>query len=638
MTEGPGRLIRLVLGVLALSAVPMTAQRAGVPPGSAPMPSGTATISGRVVDSQTSAPVAGATVRLQVLRAAPVGANQIPYVPMQITAAADGSFTARDLPNAPVTIQASASGYSPGQYRSGAGTSVVQLADGESLSGVIIRLDRLGRISGTVRDERGRPVARIAVQVLHVIPSTTSRTYLSQSGPLVTDAEGRFAIGDLPAATYLVMVPVLARTTPASVVEAANRARTDPLSLVRRAFDDSRAPIVNGVGIRLGEFIVATTSGPSGWPVPLPESQGDGSLRTYRTTFYPAARTIADATEIAVGASATVDNIDVRLVSDPVGVVTGKIVRANGSPGYLAVRLMSADSDALSSLSDTESAVTIADETGAFSFFQVPQGHYTARAVIAPGGPSMATVSLYLQSWAEGAVDVGGTPAQLPSLTLRDPLTISGDIQLGAALPESNAGRILTQMSLRSLRWSASLSRPVPVTGPGHFTMTAGLPGPYDLLLPGTGWYFRSITLAGRDLTQQPIELATDNISSMQVTLTTVPTRVTFFVHDAANLAAPDAVVIIFPTTPPPAGTPYSPRASRMLRSPPTGRLNFGGMPPGEYYFAAYRDPLAPATALGAPLLWPDERSLETLRATAVRVKLVEGANADVDLLVRPLR
>lgn len=216
-------------------------------------------ISGRVVNSVTGAPV----------RRALVGIVMEGRTDLRGTAPtdADGSFVCRSLPAGRYRLGAGKNGYAPMDYgasRPFMAGQVVVLAAGEQKTGIDFQLPRLAVITGTVTDVDGSPAPRVAVQALRR-EFQRGKAVWTQAGWATTDSEGRYRLYHLMPGKYLVSA---------------------------KKFDQPPPPPAS------------------------PGQEGSASRLVYATTFYPGTLERAPAAPVAVGPGATVENIDIPLMQN----------------------------------------------------------------------------------------------------------------------------------------------------------------------------------------------------------------------------------------------------------------------------------------------------------------------------------
>lgn len=215
---------------------------------------GTAVISGRVVDAVTGRGIPRARVRLSG------PAQQGPVLSDD-----DGGFVFEALPQGPYTLTVERSGYSFAQYpdrsRSlrAAGQSF-NVRDGQHVEDVAIRLSRPGAIAGRVFDAHGEPVENASISLLLVQKGGRP---LQRGGGQTNDL-GEFRIWRLEPGRYLLR----ARAMNNSANDARPLPQPVPVYFPNATTIDQAQPIVlnrgesvTGVDIVLSEAIPTTVSG-----------------------------------------------------------------------------------------------------------------------------------------------------------------------------------------------------------------------------------------------------------------------------------------------------------------------------------------------------------------------------------------
>ena len=190
----------------------------------------------------------------------------------------------------------------------------------------------------------------------------------------------------------------------------------------------------------------------------------------------------------------------------------------------------------------------------------------------------------------------------------------------------------------------AGITFETPFGEPGRFAVSArreaGLPfstiaaggqyiaRPYEM----GGWFVQSVTLGGRDITDRVFDLQTDT-TSLVVTFTDRPSKVSGTVTDERGAASPTAVVLAFPVDPKRwSGFGMSPRILKSALATRTGVYTFDHLPPGDYYVIA----IDPAEADD----WKDPKTLEALASEAKRLTVTATAATPqtLDLTLKAIR
>jgi Carboxypeptidase regulatory-like domain len=161
-----------------------------------------ATITGRVIDAGTQAPIAGARV---ILLPAPMArpAGPMGGPPAQAVTGDDGMYTFSGVPEGRYRVQVQKIGFAPPTD-----TPMLQVSAGQTLAGPDLRLTKGGAISGRVLDARGEPMTEVMVTAVRKPTGDSGRgrgaPALLAGQPGQTNDIGEFRISGLPAGDYYV--------------------------------------------------------------------------------------------------------------------------------------------------------------------------------------------------------------------------------------------------------------------------------------------------------------------------------------------------------------------------------------------------------------------------------------------------
>ena len=599
----------------------------GAPPGPR-----TAMIVGQVVDFTTSAPVSEAIVRLTLPKY-----SEDPTTPKgRVMADGEGRFFFAGLHPGEYFLQATKDGYAPGtfgQRRAQGQSLLLTLAEGERLTDVTLRIWKHGVIAGTVIDEAGEPVVGVAVRALvrDVVAGRARYGNLqSFAEPLATtDDRGMFRLSQLLPGTYVVFVPSTQTTVPAAFLETPN-------ATLRSDLFFAGVPEVALLGQprtqQVGDFALMTSNRVL---VPPPLSPA-GRMAVYPTTYFPAAATAGAATQIALAAGEERTDVTISMRPVPALRLSGRLVTPDGSaPPPTTIRLAGAAmtdvvTRGLVSGPDHVGLDTVtgtSDASGRFTLLGVPPGDYVlthatrflSRA-IQQGQPAY---------WISERVTVGAEDISDLIVTLRPALRLEGRIEfrggsppppaivgIGFETPFGEQGQVFVQPTK-----GATLS---------FSTVAAG--GPYIVRPNETGgWFVHSVTLGGKDITDRAFDLQAD-ATSLVVTYTDRPSKVSGIVSDERGAPHPTAVVVTFPVDPQQwSGYGASPRTLKSALTSRSGVYTINHLPPGDYYAIA----LEAADIDG----WMDPTTLETLATQATRLTVAAGdASKTLDLRVKVIR
>ena len=145
------------------------------------------------------------------------------------------------------------------------------------------------------------------------------------------------------------------------------------------------------------------------------------------------------------------------------------------------------------------------------------------------------------------------------------------------------------------------------------------------------GWFVQSVTAGGKDITDRVFDLQADT-TSLVVTYTDRPSKVSGTVTDTRGAASPTAVVLAFPVDPRLwSGYGASPRNLKSALTARTGVYTFDHLPPGDYNVIA----IDPAEADG----WKDPGRLEALAGEATKLTVAAGdTSKTLDLRLKAIR
>lgn len=610
-----------------------------------------ALLMGVVVDALDERPVAHAEVTLG--GAPPTAKNT------RVLTDAEGRFVFMDLPGGTYTLTATKSGYAEGAHgrRRPLGLSQpVALADVERLGDLTIPLWKFAAISGTVTDEAGEPMVGIAVRVM-------SRTVMAGKQKFVpgatgrTDDRGLYRIASLIPGDYAVVVPSTQVSAPESIVDLRRRSAAAPPTPAETELSRSLSfstntatlfQIERNEGTRVGTLaFLSSGAGARAGVGPAPSDAG--RIHVYPTTYYPAASTAAEASLITLQSGEERLGADLHMALVPTSRVSGVVTGPDG-PMVAALSLIP-DSDDLSTDSALETATTLSDAEGRFTFLGVPEGRHRLRAIwlqvpVSGGGtrgapppprpqagappppprPALGGFTL----WATQTIDVGKD--DLGDLAV----TLNSGFRIGGRAEFAGSATVPTPDDLRrmSAAFDPADARPMAsaTIGRGQFDNDGYLssyqlpPGRYYVRINGapSGWTLKSAVLNGRDVSNVPVMLDRD-VSNLIVTFTDAPATLSGQVHSGAGVPDPSATVLVFPADAA-AWIDYGnfPRRLREIRVGLDGHYRTAGLPPGDYFVVAVADE---ATAN-----WQDPRVLKALAREATSVVIADGESRALTL------
>lgn len=569
-------------------------------------PTGTGTIVGTVIDAATGEPVPSATVTVIVAGTAGGRAVQ-----SSRTVNERGQFTFDEVSAGTLTVRVSRPGYSGMYYgdrsSSGAALQGLELAQGETIAGLVVRLWKNAFITGTVRDANGEPLVREMVRAA-TVTIVGGRKVIGYGPWAVTDDRGEYRISDIPPKEYaLVLVSPTSRvpsTTPLPAAQSPEAAA------------------------RVGPRYAATG---------------------FRTVFYPDALLSSAATLFTLRGGEERTGMDLRTVRGASFSVSGTV--SGSDAGYttpIQITLRPADPSRIVNIYDQQNV--LADASGRFTFVGVASGQYTIETVVTPTIPEGAFRYEQLGIGNEMHVPFGrfSTSPLKPALWARTELTV-GDADVNTLVTLHPGARIVGRVMFDgaaqpSAETLASMALAAETTdgrqfGPmtasairadGTFE-TAGLPpGPYWLMPMGAlgqqnGWSLISTEIEGRPSTGRAIVVGASDVNVM-LRFGTQPPHLTGTVKGEDGRPAPDATVYVFSTDRETWANSRDGGTTAELTPGPAGVFR-ATLAPGEYYVvparAAVRDD------------WRRTIALDALSKTATRVTLRLGQNTSIDVVVR---
>jgi uncharacterized protein (DUF2141 family) len=312
----------------------------------------------------------------------------------------------------------------------------------------------------------------------------------------------------------------------------------------------------------------------------------------------------------------------------------------------IGVRLVPGYSPDLGSLTSFDTARTVSDASGRFSFMGVPAGQYVLRALkITPATPGQfgngprsgaPAVSQEPTFWANVPITVGAEGIRNLAVRVGTGFRITGRIVYDGATAKP-APSALPSASVQVIPAEGTqLGYPAALRGvsdaDGTFTTAEIPPGRYVIRFTGTGggWSLKSAMFQGRDVSYLAFTLQS-NIDGVQIVMTDRPASITGTVRDEAGKVDPKAAVILFPADR--AEWPFAADSLRRLKNvrvSAAGAFGISGLPPGQYLIAAVPD------AQGSD--WQNPATLELLSRTAISVIVADGEKKTQDLVSRRIR
>jgi hypothetical protein len=551
--------------------------------------------------------------------------------------------------------------------RPGGTTQSLELADAQRLGDVTLRAWRHGAVAGTVVDQHGEPILETRVTLLRVEYVAGHRRY--RAGPTtMTDDRGMYRIARVEPGDYTVYLPYSQVTIPLEVQSAYDSASSKGQA-AREEFERTYGlgtTSVNGSGLRIGDHLLVRESnlyggtGQMGPSFLTPPPDANGRVTVYPMTFFPGTAALSEATTFRVdsGQERTGTDFQVRLV--PAVQVSGRVIGGEGPAPMITVRLVSESATDAEGESDVETARTVTNAAGEFTFLGVPAGAYVLKVVRIPSTtrPSrMTSVTVGGMTMYTTVDDSNLPPLPLPetptesksmplavgerdirnlTVQLEHGPRVSGRVAYIGPSPQLTADELVrVTITLDPVEGRAfpGASGKGQFDANGQFRTLGLLPGRYLLRLGGNlgAWTLDSVSGGGKTIPDQPITVANADVSGVVITLTDRAGSISGSVRDERGRSDSNATVIIFPGDRALwVNTTASPRRLRSTRVSTRGTYEIAPLPAGEYLAVAIDDRFSAD--------WQRFDRLETLSRSATRVTFGPGEKRTLDLATQVVR
>ncbi len=544
-------------------------QAPGLPPRDTqaqPPQKGTARLRGRVVAAGTGVALRRAQVSVFIAEA---------RLRRVTTTDAEGRFEFVELPAGRLTVSADKAGYVSLQYGQRrpfeAGTPVT-LADGQSVERIDFSLPRGSVITVRVTDDFSEPVAGAQVQVQ------------------------RFQYGQ----------------------DGQRRLTAVQTSVFGLNSTDDRGEF-RAYGLMPGEYVISAASRNLGM---APGANSSDTSEGFAPTFYPGTINSAEAQAVSVGIGEET-TVQFSMVASRMARVSGVVVDSEGRPA--AGASLSVTTRQGNGGSSFGAGTVAADGTFAISGIAPGEHSIDVRPQPRPGGASGESASM--------PIVVSG--ADITGLRI---VTGKGATITGRVVFEGTSTRTDTTTPLRVMAMPVDPGQMFrfPVGDPqsngaldesGSFQL-AGSSGRvfFNVTAPPV-WIVKSVTLAGEDIIDAPLDLTEKPaVSGLVITMTDKLTNISGQVRNARGEALRDYVVVIQ------AAESKEPivasRWIRTVRPDTNGRFETRGMRPGRYVATAIE-------ALEQGRQFAPEFQ-EKLRRSARGFSVREGETVTLDLTLTP--
>ena len=517
-------------------------------------------------------------------------------------------------------------------------------------------------ISGRVTAaETGLPIRRAQVRIM--------APELRGSRNTMTDAEGRFTVGGLPAGRYNIMFTksgfVQAQygqkrpNQPGRSIELAEGQKIDRVdaALMRggviagRVFDEYGEPVVdarvqvmqhrwvNGRrrlvnmgrmgqsndrgefrvwGLPSGDFFVSAVATERQMFMDAASAANDTSESTgYAPTYYPGTAISEEAQRVTLTPGQEVGGIDFQLVTTRTVRVSGTALLSDGRPMSNANVMLFARAAIEGGMMSPQGGST--DASGGFTIPGVTPGEYILQARVNPGRDRGAAD----MEIAAMPLNVGGDDMKNVMLVASRGVRVSGRITFDAPAPPG---------ALENLRvfFPPAENEFMMMGGAGSGEVTAqgtfevrGVFGKRRVALSGlpAGWALKAVRIGGADVVDTGYEFAKENVTNVEFVVTNQVSSLNGTVAAGEDSPVADYVVVAFSTDE--AAWQQGSRRLGIARPDQKGTYSFRGLPPGSYYVLALDS---------MPEEWGNPELFERLKSGATRVTLAEGESETLNL------
>lgn len=536
---------------------------------------GTASISGRVVDADTGTPLRRVTVGASPAPARPAQSGRMTVGETDDT----GAYVLRNLPPGQYTVTVQRAGYVAQSYGQATPASMlrrVSVEEGSRVTAIDFRLVRGGAITGRVVDDGGEPAEGVAVQVMRAQRAQGRVRYVPAGGRTdITDDLGQFRLYGLPPGEYLVSAEPNVRRFMGGVAQ-------------------------------------------------TPEPDATHVVATYA----PGTSTPADAQRFVLTAGQEVA-AEIQLVASRVASVSGRVLDSSGAPlDGGVVRLVPQDVEVTTGRGSERAGIV----GGAFRLERVVPGAYTLTATGSGRRPVAGADQGTAPESASVPVVVSGDGVEGLVVTTSPPSTLTGRIVV-----EGDA-TALDARALRIVARSTETGPSTGPFGSGRVSddlsvRVTGLRGSQRLSLTGLprGWWLKSVRVNGQDALEG-LDFGTGRQwTGLELVLNNRPAFIGGQVTTAGGQPAVDYVVLAFLQDVAARASSWLPGFSAMSRPDQSGTWVVENLRPGDYFVLA----TAPGALEMSVLDDPD--ALQALSERARRVTVREGEQQVLNLtLVEP--
>lgn len=337
----------------------------------------------------------------------------------------------------------------------------------------------------------------------------------------------------------------------------------------------------------------------------------------FTVTYFPGTRVPTDASPVHLEVGRDATGIVFQLVPASMSTVSGVLTDEAGKPIPGEAMLLPTNGGDVRSL--IMGRIPVGPD-GAFTFRNVAPGTYVIQAYGRPvGGGNLGRAPFGFLPLTLAGSDVADLTLTVPTgATARGKIVLDGD----AAPPVPN--RVLVSPTpVNAVSAPAGGGPPNSVTRDDWTFEVNNMSGirTVRVLVGSPQWFLKKVTLAGRDITDEPIDFRNGDVDGLEITLTSRGPTLAGTVTESDKPVS-ECSVIVFADEP--ARWVFPSRYFAQGRPAQQGTFTIQGLPPGNY--------LAVAVPPVQGTDWQDPEFLQQYLAAATRVSLAEAETKTISL------
>ncbi len=545
----------MILSVLLLQQTPTTQQQQPQPTGS---------IVGIVVRIGTGEPIAGARVILArgvvglpaavgafpiapppvsfSVSTGPVGSRQI--TPSSVPTDSQGRFVIQNVDAGAYRITVAANGYARqeyGQRSFGTQGTVIDVAPGQALKDIVIRMTPAGNVTGRISDDLGKPAIGAQVQLLRATYNPNGQKQFQAAGTARTNDRGEYRLFWVTPGRYYLTAGSAAGPT-------------RPLEF-------------GGAG-----------------------DSPNGIQESYALTYYPGAADLKDAAALEVQAGVELSATDFTVPLQQLHKVRGRVIDSRTGQRPAAVNLSIASRNLTGGTFSSGASQAYNPADGTFELRDVAPGSYVVTAQIQeanqpqvpllPAGPSRPSAS--------AAVTVSTTDVDGLALNIVAPVSIPGRLFVEGQELSSVQGfdRMRVQLSqAEAILPFSQTPQFQALNSDGTFRADNALPGQYRLSVfqMPPDFYIKEARFDQTDVLNKPLAFTGSVPTPLDIVLSPKAGQIDGTVMNDKHEPTPNIQVVLIPDL-------HRERTDlyKSSTSAQGGRFTMRGITPGDYKLFAW--------------------------------------------------